>query len=159
MMTLENEIRLYREIIHETAKKASYILLKAHPRGSNAVLEALVDQLRSEYETVAIDDVALSRIPIELWRGLIEHCVVVPVFSCSAVHLKYIYGTVVRLPLRIDLVHKYFFKNRVARMLNANYIISQSIENLESWDGNSLLFESRHRDSWVPLDADELSKA
>jgi hypothetical protein len=158
MMTLENEIRLYREIIHETAAKGSHILLKAHPRGSHKVLKALVDQLRPEYETIAVDDVALSRIPIELWRGLIERCVVIPVFSASAVHLKYVYGTVVQLPLRTELVRKYFFRNRVARMLNANYIISQSVENLKTWDGNSLLFESRHQDSWVPLDADELSK-
>ena len=155
MTTVENEINLYMDIVHETAEKGSYILLKAHPRGSNQVMEALVDRLQSEYQTVAIDDAVLSRIPIELWRGLIEHCVVIPVFSASAVHLKYIYGTAVRLPLRKELVHKYFFKHTIARMLHADHIISQSVENLDSWDGKSILFETRLQDTWVEADSDE----
>jgi hypothetical protein len=159
LMTVENEIHLYRDIVRETAEKGSYILLKAHPRGSYEVLNALVDQLQTEYETVAIDDVALSRIPIELWRGLIDRCVVIPVFSGSAVHLKYIYGKAVRLPLRDELVRKYFFKNRVTAILRANHIISQSVENLDTWDGKSMLFESRYQNSWFYSGSDDLPTA
>jgi hypothetical protein len=142
LMTKEKEIALYVEIINETAVKGSSIFLKAHPRDSGEVLDAIVDRLHANFKIIAIDDARVSRIPIELWAGLIESCRVIPIFSSSAITLKYIYRKSVWLPLNEELVRRYFFKDKISYILESNHWISKSIENLEIWDGRSLLFES-----------------
>jgi hypothetical protein len=142
LMSKENEIDLYLDVIKEMAEKGSTILLKAHPRNSNEVLQTLADRLQSSYKIVAIDDGELSRIPIELWVRLIKGCEIIPMFSTSAINLRYIYDITVRLPLNERLVRKYFYKSKVAYMLEGNHLISKSIENLDHWDGKSLLFDA-----------------
>jgi hypothetical protein len=142
LITKEKEIALYVEIINETAVKGSSIFLKAHPRDSAEVLDAIVDRLHANFKVIVIDDARVSRIPIELWAGLIESCRVIPIFSSSAITLKYIYKKSVWLPLNEELVRKYFFKDKISYMLESNHWISKSIENLDIWDGSSLLFES-----------------
>jgi hypothetical protein len=141
-MTKEKEIALYVEIINETAVKGSSIFLKAHPRDSGEVLDAIVDRLHANFKIIVIDDARLSRIPIELWAGLIESCRVIPIFSTSAINLKYIYRKSVWLPLNEELVRRYFFKGKISYILANNHLVSKSIENLDIWDGKSLLFES-----------------
>jgi hypothetical protein len=142
LMTKEKEIELYVEIINQTAARDSTILLKAHPRDSVEVLNAVVDRLQANFKILVIDDVRASRVPIELWADLIKSCRVVAMFSSSAITLKYIYRKAVSLPLNEELIRRYFFKHKISYMLESNRWISKSTENLDKWDGRSLLYES-----------------
>lgn len=140
-MSQENEIALYMEIINETAEKGASIFLKAHPRGSNDVLNAIIKQLSHDYKIIVLDEARLSRLPIELWVNFIQNCTITPIFSASALNLKHIYGKDVLLPLSVGRINKYVFNNKLSYMLKANKVISQSIFGLECWDGKSVLWQ------------------
>jgi hypothetical protein len=141
LTTSESEISLYAEIINSMAPQGSSILLKGHPRDSAEVLAAVVDRLHPGYKVIVIDDPGLARVPIELWAGLIERCMIVPIFSTSAINLRYIYGKAVHLPLNEDRVKRYFSRSKIPYMIRGNQLISGAIENLATWDGSTALLE------------------
>jgi hypothetical protein len=142
LTTREGEVSLYAEIINSVAPPGSAILLKGHPRDSAQTLAAVVDRLHPNYKVIIIDDPGLARVPIELWVGLIERTMIVPIFSTSAINLRYIFGKTVQLPLNEDRIRRHFFKSKIRYMILGTQLISRSIENLATWDGRSALFES-----------------
>lgn len=141
LMSQRNEIALYLDIIRHVIKKDSTVFLKAHPRGSSEILNSIVECLKCEYKIKIIDDDNLSKLPIELWGKLIEKCTIVPIFSTSAINMKYISNKEVLLPLNDLLIKDFFYKDQIHRMIKSNESIQQSILALESWDGRSVLWK------------------
>jgi Alpha-2,8-polysialyltransferase (POLYST) len=143
LMSQQNEISMYVEIIRSMAGQKDKILLKFHPRSSHDVVDAVVANLSQEYTLKVIDDVKLSRLPIELWNDLIVRSKIVAMFSTSALNIKYIYAKDVELPLDNVRIQKYFYGDKVAYVTQVNEMIAQSIAGLEDWDGKSVLWKTR----------------
>lgn len=141
LMSPENEVELYVEVIKQNARLGDLVYLKAHPRNSSKILHLIVKKIETLYKIIIIDNNRLSKFPIELWSDLIENCTIVPVFSTSAIHLKYIYNKSVILPLTEALISDYFFSDKISYMIKANELIDQTITRLERWDGNSVLWK------------------
>ena len=142
LMSQENEIIMCKEIIRTTIKSGSKLFIKAHPRAPTEVIASIVDGLKSEYKLTIIDNDGLSKMPIELWGELIEKCTIVPIFSTSAINMKYISNKEVILPLNDRLIKKYFYNDQVDDIIMSNQSIKQSIISLESWDGKSVLWKA-----------------
>jgi Alpha-2,8-polysialyltransferase (POLYST) len=141
LMSRENEILMYVEIIRSTVVEDGRILLKFHPRSSLEVVNAVVDNLKFDYQVKVIDDAKLSRVPIELWGDLIANCKIVAMFSTSALNIKYIYAKQVELPLNSALIAKYFYHDKVGYVEEVHDMIAQSIAGLEKWDRKSVLWK------------------
>jgi hypothetical protein len=140
LTSVEGEVALYVEVVEQAVPRGSTVFIKLHPRSSRQVLDAMVSQLAPHYRTVVLDDTEMSRLPIEIWSDLIEHCTVVPMFSTSAINLKYLFGKDVVLPLSEDRIRRYFLADRADYACSVDRIIRQSIDNLERWDGRSALW-------------------
>lgn len=143
LMSEINEISLYLEIIKQTATKDSIIYIKPHPRSALTVLKAIVERLEDEYQIIVIDHAELLRYPIELWVALLQNCTIIPIFSTSAVNLKYIYDKEVILPLDDYKIATYFYQNQISYVSKLHSMVSQSISRLESWDGRSTLWNGK----------------
>lgn len=141
LMSQENEIELYLEIIYQTAPKGATIFLKAHPRGPRIVFNSVAENIKSNYRVIIVDDKELASYPIELWAEFIQHCVVVPIYSASAYHIKYIYGKDVVLTLDDDRICKYVYQDRIHIVSKGNLSIANCVKNLNKWDGNSPLWK------------------
>lgn len=143
-MDEDAEIELYCEIIIEIAPSDTCIFLKAHPRAHEKILNAVVARLRNRYENIKIiDDVKLSMLPVELWVKLLRQSTIVPIFSTSAINLKYLYGQAVVLPLTRARMKKYCYYNKYDSLAKGNQIISESVNNLSSWDNQSVLWRGQ----------------
>lgn len=140
LMSQENEIAMYVDIIRREAGSGDLVCLKVHPRSSLDVLTAVVAQIESKYLIKIVDDPQFARLPIELWSDLIENCKVVAMFSTSALNIKYIYNKDVVLPLNRSLIDKYVYPNKVQYISDICRMIDESIAALEVWDGKSVLW-------------------
>ena len=140
LTSTEKEIALYIEIIEQTSRSGSTIFIKHHPRSSHEVLDAVISHLEKSYRIVVLDRDSFSRIPIELWRKLISHCSIVAMFSTSAINLKYLYGTDVVLPLNAERIKTYILPEKISHITTVDQMIRQSIEKLEEWDQESVLW-------------------
>jgi Alpha-2,8-polysialyltransferase (POLYST) len=141
-MSQESEISLYFETVTSIAPAGSPIFLKAHPRAPANVFNVLAAKLSDLYEKIVIiDDAKLSRFPIELWVRLLQNCTIVPIFSTSSINLKYFYDKSVILPLNEASIAKYCYREKSASLSKANRAISESVNNIGGWDGNSPLWK------------------
>jgi len=140
LTSLEGEIALYVEIVEHTVPRGSTVFVKHHPRSSHQVLDAVVDRLAPHYRIVVLDDADMSRMPIEIWTDLIDHCMVVPMFSTSAINLKYLFGKDVLLPLNEDRIRRHFLPDKADYARSVERMIRESIDNLDGWDGRSALW-------------------
>lgn len=140
-MEEDAEIALYCDVIRELAHPDGCILLKAHPRAHEKILNGVVAGLGDRYPHIKIiDDVKLSRFPVELWVTLLRSSTIVPMFSTSAINLKYFYDQGVVLPLTPERMKRYCYPNKYGTFEKANQIISQTVQNLSSWDNQSVLW-------------------
>jgi hypothetical protein len=140
LTSIENETALYVDIVTSTAKKGDTIFLKQHPRSTREVLDGVTNRLKDNYHTIVLEESRFSRLPIELWSYLIDRCAIVAIFSTSAINIKYLYQKDVILPLTPQRLEKYFPRNSIEFMSTANRLIQESIEKLEHWDQNSVLW-------------------
>jgi hypothetical protein len=138
----EQELTLYLDVIDATAPPGSTVFLKPHPRSSHDVLRAVIRHVGGQRRVAVLDDSDFGRIPIELWVGLVRHCTVVAMFSTSATNLKYLYGKDVCMPLDARRIRQYFAPSKVGYISGGEKMIRESIANLSTWDGRSVL--------WVP---------
>lgn len=138
--SFENEFELYKNIIRETAESGSTIILKNHPRSSEIMLDLLYKDLGDEYQVKIINN-QYSYYPIELWGGLIDRCSVYPVFSSSVISLKYFFSKRVFMSLDQFKINKYIDKNKIEEVIQSEKMSRQAIENLESWDEKSFLWQ------------------
>lgn len=141
LCTFEDEVALYEEVVRETAAKGGRVLLRNHPRAGSAVTDQLTARLSGEYQVVLVDDTRFSKLPIELWSSLIRRCDVVPVYSASAIHIRYLYGQRVLVPLDDDRIERYFHSNKRAFMRKGNEMICRAMSGLDGWDGKSPLWK------------------
>lgn len=142
-MRASEEVELYLEIIRNDTPRGSTIVLKPHPRSSYEVLVSVSNGLKNEYNVVVADNEEFSRFPVELWIQPIEVCTVVAVFSTSAIHMRYLYGKNVTLPLTDERINRYFSGDSREYVRQAHGVISQSLENVEYWDGASILWQKQ----------------
>lgn len=140
-MSRENEVTLYIDVVRQIAPKGSSIILKDHPRSGPYVLNSVISSIKADYRIKVIDDVHLSRIPVELWTPLISSCSVVPIYSTSAININYFYDKDVILPLDDARIKKYFFHDKIAAITKGHRAIFESVNNLKKWDGNSPLWK------------------
>jgi hypothetical protein len=140
LTSLEGETALYVDVVEQTVPAGSTVFIKHHPRSSEQVLHAVLDRLASRYRAVVLDDAEMSRMPIEIWTDLIAHCALVPMFSTSAINLKYLYGKDVMLPLNESRIRRYFLSDKADYARSVDGMIRQSIDNLDRWDGRSALW-------------------
>lgn len=141
LMSEENEIAMYTEVITTVAAPGDTVLLKVHPRSSRTVLDAVVGGIGDAFPVRIIDDAQLGRLPVELWTELIAASNVVAMFSTAAVNIKYIYDKEVVLPLNKTLIERYIDPQRSAYVAGVQNMIGQAVMGLESWDGESFLWK------------------
>ncbi len=137
----ENEVALYIDIVRHIAPKNSSIIIKNHPRSGPYVLKSIISSLKTDYRIKSIDDVNLSRIPVELWSPLIIGCRIVSIFSTSAINISYIYKKDVIFALNDAKIEKYVFPKMIPITVKGNRAIIESVDNLKKWDGNSPLWK------------------
>jgi len=107
LTTLNNEIRLYQDIIDTHAPKNAQLLIKAHP-GSNAhTLTALKTQLTHPGGIDYIPQ-AHAVYPVELNKTLLFETEKILSISYSSVSIPYLYGIEVVHALDATLIDKYF---------------------------------------------------
>lgn len=141
VMLRENEVALYTDVVRQIAPKGSSIILKGHPRSGPYVLNSIISSLKADYRIKIIDDVNLSKIPVELWAPLISSCRIVPIYSTSAINISYIYNKEVILPLNDVIIKKYFLYDQIPSVSKGHKAIFESVNNLKKWDGNSVLWK------------------
>jgi len=144
--TKQSETELYLEIIRQNAPGGSSILLKDHPRSDGSVLNSVVESLKVEYRIKIIEDQQYSRIPIELWVPLLKKCTVVPIYSTSAINIKFLYAKDVILPLDYSKMQKYFIPGMIPGMAKGDIVIRESLERLSKWDGTTVLWSGQLND-------------
>lgn len=137
LMSSEDEIDLYVSLIRQTVPRGSTVFLKPHPRGEINVLTSVMKRIGSEYSFQVIDDSRFSRLPIELWRLLIEECRIVAVYSTCCLNLNYFYGKEVILPLNESNIRQYVYPKRIASVVKGNAMNLESLNRLKEWDGKS----------------------
>ena len=140
LMSQENEVAMYVDIIRGQVNSGDLVCIKVHPRSSLEVLNAVVSLIKDDYAIKVIDDERFARVPVELWSDLIAACNVVAIFSTSALNIKYIHNKDVVLPLTEAMIQKYVYSNKVSYISEACRMIGESIAALETWDGNSILW-------------------
>jgi hypothetical protein len=140
LTTASSELNLYTEVIQNCSPSGATIYLKPHPRSTFEVLNQLVDRLKDDYKVILVDDPRFSRIPIELWVELIQHCEVIAMYSTSAINLKYLYDKLVTMPLTESQITKYFVPGKADYIALAHRMIHESLANLDHWDGRAPLW-------------------
>jgi hypothetical protein len=138
--TFENEVSLYEEIIVQTASAGQRIILKNHPRGSDLMLIQLKEKLNSLFVLEFITDERFSFIPIELWDVILDNSEVYPIFSTSAISLKYLYSKQVMLTLDDEKIKKYIYFDQRPEINQGVNMIDEAIKTLVDWDSNSPLW-------------------
>lgn len=142
LSTQEQEIDFYIEVISTSSPVGSTAYVKPHPRSTYETLMGIERRLRNNFRLVVIDDKRFARMPIELWSRLIQHCVVVPMFSTSAINLKYLYDKPVDMPLDEVRLTRYFKPERMGYIRDSNRLIRDCIDNLDHWDQRSVLWSA-----------------
>jgi len=145
MMSVENEIAFYVESIKQVASSGITILLKPHPRGQAYITTTIVKTLASEYSIRVVDDPRFSRVPIELWRPLINRCRIATVLSSSCTYLKYFYQIEVVVPLDASNIVKYMNPAWIPYVTKVSTVLLESLGRLREWDGRSLLWKGPGR--------------
>jgi hypothetical protein len=144
LMSEENEIAMYMEIIRTTAVAGDTVFLKVHPRSSRRVLDAVVAGIGDAFQIKIIDDVQLARLPVELWTELIRSSNVVAMFSTAAVNIKYIHDKEVRLPLDDTIIQRYIDPLKIAYVKEVQGMTEQAVAALKTWDEKSILWKKYH---------------
>lgn len=142
LSTPEQEIDFYVEVIETSSPAGSTAYVKLHPRSTYDSLKAIEHRLRGHCRLVVIDDERFARMPIELWLRLIRHCVVVPMFSTSAINLKYLYDKAVDMPLDEQRLRRYIKPERMGYMRDSDRLIRDCIDSLDHWDQRSALWSA-----------------
>lgn len=142
LATFENELKLYTDIICANSKPGSILFIKPHPRSSYNLLSRLHDSLGAHYKVILLDNPKFSRLPIELYVNLLVTSKIYSILSASSIHVKYLYGIDVCLPLSDRLISKYILPDSVARVASIVKFIENALLNLDGWDGNSVLWEA-----------------
>jgi len=138
--TFENEIRLYEQIILETALIGQRVILKNHPRASNKMLNQLKERLDKKFEVKLVTDNRYKSIPIELWGVIMDKCEVFPIYSTSSISLKYLFSKSVVLTLDIEKINKYFYPDKREVLCDGVNMMNIAIKTLEKWDFDSPLW-------------------
>jgi hypothetical protein len=134
-MSEADEIEMYYQTISALVPADACLFLKAHPRAPQSVLNSLMARLGNGHGKVkVIDDVKLSRLPVELWVKLLQSCTIVPIFSTSAINLKYFYDQGVVMPLSEAGMTKYCYADKLPSFVKVYRAIAESVENLDTWD-------------------------
>jgi hypothetical protein len=145
-MAEEAEIALYVDTVRKLVPPDGRVLFKAHPRAPESILNGVMERVAADYPDIKIiDDASLSRFPIELWVRLLQSCTIIPVFSTSALNLKYFYDKNVILPLTEATMKRYCYPGKLADLLKVYQIISQSVANLGKWDGRTVLWKGNEK--------------
>lgn len=136
------EIALYVETIVTLAPSGARILIKAHPRAHERITAQVIAGICDRYtDIMIIDSQELSRFPVELWVRLLNECTIVPIFSTSAINLKYFYEQSVVLPLTDTMMKKYCYPDKLDAFQKVYKIIGESVINLDGWDNQSVLWK------------------
>lgn len=141
LMSEENEIALYTDIIGSVSGRGDLLFLKVHPRSSRRVLDAVVSRIGVANQVSIIDDAKLARLPVELWSDLIAASNVVAIFSTGALNIKYIHDKDVVLPLTTALIERYVYPDKVAYIAGVHGMIGDAVAALGDWDGQSILWK------------------
>lgn len=141
LMSQENEIALYVDVLTATVAPGDTVFLKVHPRSVRQVIDAVTKALTATMRIKVIDDAALARLPVELWSDLLDACSVIAIFSTAAVNIKYIYDKDVILPLNNALIERYVLPAKVAYIKTVQRMIDEATAALDGWDGQSVLWK------------------
>jgi hypothetical protein len=138
--SLEGEVDLYEEIILQNTSPGEIIILKNHPRGIDDVLIQLKDRLKDLYEVKVVSNKLYSFIPIELWTVLLRNSKVFPIFSSSAISLKYLFSKQVSLTFDYKKIKKYIFFNKIEEAIQSEIMCEKAINTLDFWDEKTPLW-------------------
>ena len=136
--TMENEVNLYKNIIYKHVPLGATILIKKHPLSKMDTAELLVSHLGIDYNTRVISE-PHSKYPIELWQKLVRECQIIS-FSYPAVSLQYLYDKKIIYPMNRTLIEKYINPAFWDSYFNADQMYRGQMENLSTWDRNSILW-------------------
>jgi hypothetical protein len=138
--TLESELDLYEEIVRKVAPRNSTVYIKIHPRGHTSIFDRLKQRLEDTYQVISIANKEFDRIPIEVWRKMIDHCEVIPIFSSSAISLKYFYEKDSSQVLNLELIKKYIIAEKLNEVVLSEKINLEVMNKLNNWDEKSILW-------------------
>lgn len=140
MTSLDNEVAMYETAIRRHVPKGATILLKTHPLAVAPVDHMLRDRLEADYAAHLIPH-DLVRYPMELWSGLVSSCEVMSMLSYCGISLAFLYGKVTICPVDDDLIERFFFQASWDRMRDAAVLYRGQLDNLATWDGESILWK------------------
>jgi hypothetical protein len=136
--SLENEVKLYEEIIRLHAPPKATVFIKGHPLSVAPVDEILCDHLRPEYSPRVISHI-FARYPIEFWSELVSACTVISV-AYSNISLAFLYDVQVVFPFNDTLIEKYIHQKYWDFYRDADRLYRGQLANLKKWDGQSVLW-------------------
>jgi len=137
--SLENEVKLYEEIIRRHVTPKTTLFIKGHPLSVAPLDEMLSIRLSTDYFPRVISH-KFARYPIELWSELVGDCKVISI-AYSNISLAFLYNVPVVFPFDDALIEKYISPKYWDFYKDADRLYRGQLANLEKWDGQSVLWK------------------
>lgn len=136
-VSIENQVKLYLEIVYKYCSEGSICVLKCHPTCGNELFEKIKMTNNKNITLLKLPD-SMSVYPVESLYELIKDFDNVMTFISSAyVMLKYLYN--IDCISSVNELEKYTGKNYVLDFVKEQYSI---LERIEGWDRKSLIVDS-----------------
>jgi hypothetical protein len=135
---LENEIKMYCEIIKSNCLKDSVIFIKTHPGEKFSKISSIAQILSNEYKIISINE-SFIRYPIEFFEKLLISCDVL-CMSFPIISLKYFYNIDVFCPMNRIFIEKWFNKfawRGIEQQIHFYFNVKMNIKN---WKGKGILY-------------------
>lgn len=137
MMSPEDQIQIYIDIIEKYCDVGSLIILKLHPVGNVGLYECLKERLNALY-TVEVIPGSLKEYPVEIFSSLLKELTsVISFISSSKVSLKVLYD--INCIDGIDIIKNYNLIHRIAPVLD---VYSKVTEKIPNWDKKSVIYKT-----------------
>ena len=140
LMSSENQIKVYADIIDKYCSDGSLLILKTHPAADKTFLQNIIDKCHKNVTIIELPKY-LSKYPIEVfYKLLMKSDRVITFVSSSKLSLSYTFG--IDCTEAYDIIEKYPMKHYSAIILDAYKTI---FERILQWDKKSLIYKDNIR--------------
>ncbi len=126
LISLNNEVELYRKLINQHATAGQPIIIKPHPMSKLDKSRRLEQRLQAEGISVLLLNGELQEIPVELMVGCKAPQGITSV-SSAGMMIRYLYGLDVQLPLDQESIGRYFYPHAKDYMLDVIESFAQGL--------------------------------
>ncbi len=137
----DTEINMYADGIIKNCAEGDLVYIKPHPGEIFDRAALLKEKLGNRY-VIKKFNAEYKRYPIELFRPILEKCLVISMFY-PALSLKYLYNIDVIQPMDDALIDRYFDKPFRKSYKNAIGLNMVPLGRLQGWNGKDLLYNGR----------------